>query len=82
VRADTDPLTHAYLEAMGRHVGVEVSVNTSLNVGAPIAQTPTQALTTLGRAAAMDALVLVAATGEAWIAWTPTGEERVRAAIG
>ena len=35
-----DPLTHAYLKALGRRIGVEISVNTSFNVAGPIAQTP------------------------------------------
>ena len=44
VREEDDPFTYAYLQAMGRRLGVEVSVNTSLNVGSPIVQTPSQAL--------------------------------------
>ena len=32
VRAEDDPLTYAYLKALGRHIGVEISVNTSFNV--------------------------------------------------
>ena len=40
VRAEDDPLTHAYLKALGRRIGVELSVNTSFNVAGPIAQTP------------------------------------------
>ena len=40
VRAEDDPLTHAYLKALGRRIGVEMSVNTSFNVAGPIAQTP------------------------------------------
>ena len=40
VRAEDDPLTYAYLKALGRHIGVELSVNTSFNVAGPIAQTP------------------------------------------
>ncbi len=40
VRAEDDPLTYAYLKALGRHIGVEISVNTSFNVAGPIAQTP------------------------------------------
>ena len=47
VRESIDPLIHSYLKAMGRMVGAEVSVNTSLNVGAPIAQTPLHAIDTL-----------------------------------
>jgi carbamoyltransferase len=81
VRAETDPLAHAYLVAMGRRVGVEVSVNTSLNVGAPIAQSPEQALATLHRARGMDGLVMVGADGDAYLVWTPAAERRIQAAI-
>ncbi|MBN9003346.1 MAG: carbamoyltransferase, partial [Rhizobiales bacterium] len=49
VREDDDPLTYAYLKALGRRIGVEVSVNTSFNVAGPIAQTPEQAVETLRR---------------------------------
>ena len=49
VRAEDDPLTYAYLKALGRHIGVEISVNTSFNVAGPIAQTPRQAIDTLRR---------------------------------
>jgi carbamoyltransferase len=66
VREDVDPFTYAYLKAMGRRLGVEVSVNTSLNVGSPIVQTPVQALDALKRAKAMSGLVMIAAEGEAW----------------
>jgi carbamoyltransferase len=69
VRQETDPLTYAYLEAMGRRLGVEVSVNTSLNVGGPIVQTPQQALETLKRSKGMDGLVLAGAEGDAFLAW-------------
>ncbi len=69
VRREHDPFTYAYLKAMGRHVGVEVSVNTSLNVGSPIVQTPEQALEALKRAKALSGLVLIAADGSTWLAW-------------
>jgi len=69
VREDIDPLTYAYLKAMGRRLGVEISVNTSLNVGGPIAQTPTQALETLKRSKGMTGLLMVAAEGDAFLAW-------------
>ncbi|HXA54049.1 MAG TPA: carbamoyltransferase C-terminal domain-containing protein [Solirubrobacteraceae bacterium] len=69
VRPDVDPLCHAFLLAMGRRVGVEASVNTSLNVGAPIAHTPTQALATLERARGMDGLLMIGAEGEAMLVW-------------
>ena len=69
VRPEHDPFTHAYLMAMGRRLGVEVSVNTSLNVGSPIAQTPTQALAALKRAKALTGLVMISAEGDAYLAW-------------
>ncbi|MFZ4765528.1 MAG: carbamoyltransferase C-terminal domain-containing protein [Roseimicrobium sp.] len=69
VRKESDALTHAYLKAMGRRVGVEVSVNTSLNVGGPMAQTPTQALDTLKRSKGMHALFLVGDDGSVFVAW-------------
>jgi carbamoyltransferase len=69
VRKEHDPFTYAYLQAMGRHLGVEVSVNTSLNVGSPIAQTPVQALDALKRAKALSGLILIAVDGQAWFAW-------------
>lgn len=59
VRPDVDPFCHDYLLAMGRRCGVEASVNTSLNVGAPIAHTPEQAITTLTRARGMDGLLMI-----------------------
>jgi carbamoyltransferase len=68
VRAADDPLTHAYLKAMGRHVGVEMSVNTSFNVAGPIAQTPRQAVETLKRSKGLDAVIMVAANGEVFAA--------------
>ena len=34
----TDSLARAYLKAMGRRIGVEISVNTSFNVAGPISQ--------------------------------------------
>jgi carbamoyltransferase len=69
VRADLDPLMHAYLKAMGRRVGAEVSVNTSLNVGAPIAQTAVHALETLKKSKGMHGLFMIADDGQAYVAW-------------
>jgi carbamoyltransferase len=65
VREDDDPLTHAYLKALGRRIGVEVSVNTSFNVGGPIAQTPDHAVATLRRAKGLDAVIMIASDGSA-----------------
>jgi len=69
VRAEDDPLTHAYLKALGRHIGVELSVNTSFNVAGPIAQTPQQAVETLRRSAGLDVVFMVAGDGTVTAAW-------------
>jgi carbamoyltransferase len=69
VRAKDDPLTHAYLKALGRRIGVEMSVNTSFNVAGPIAQTPQQAIDTLRRSKGLDAVLLVASNGVVHAAW-------------
>ncbi len=69
VRAQDDPLTHAYLKALGRHIGVELSVNTSFNVAGPIAQTPLQAMETLRRSAGLDVVLMVASDGAVTAAW-------------
>lgn len=69
VRPDIDPFCHAFLLAMGCRVGVEVSVNTSLNVGAPIAHTPEQALDTLKRAHGMDGLLMIGSDRQATLVW-------------
>ncbi len=69
VREADDPLTYAYLKALGRRIGVEMSVNTSFNVGGPIAQTPQQAMDTLRRSKGLDAVIMVAADGEVFAAW-------------
>jgi carbamoyltransferase len=69
VREDTDAFTFAYLKAMGRRLGVEVSVNTSLNVGGPIVQTPAQALEALRRSKGMTGLLMIGSEGEAFLAW-------------
>jgi carbamoyltransferase len=69
VRKEDDPLTYAYLKALGRHIGVELSVNTSFNVAGPIAQTPQQAIDTLRRSRGLDVVLLVAGNGEVHAAW-------------
>jgi carbamoyltransferase len=74
VRAEDDPLTYAYLKALGRRIGVEISVNTSFNVAGPIAQTPQQAIDTLRRSKGLDVVLLVADDGAVHAAWH--GNER------
>jgi carbamoyltransferase len=69
VRRDDDPLTYAYLKALGRRIGVEMSVNTSFNVAGPIAQTPQQAIDTLRRSKGLDVVLLVAGDGTVRAAW-------------
>jgi carbamoyltransferase len=69
VRAEDDPLTYAYLKALGRRTGVEMSVNTSFNVAGPIAQTPRQAIDTLRRSKGLDVVLLVASDGVVHAAW-------------
>jgi carbamoyltransferase len=69
VRAEDDPLTYAYLKALGRRIGVEISVNTSFNVAGPIAQTPIQAIDTLRRSKGLDVVLLVADDGAVYAAW-------------
>jgi carbamoyltransferase len=69
VREQDDALTYAYLKALGRHIGVELSVNTSFNVAGPIAQTPRQAIDTLRRSRGLDVVLLVADDGLVTAAW-------------
>jgi carbamoyltransferase len=68
-RREDDPLTFAYLKALGHRIGVEMSVNTSFNVAGPIAQTPKQAIATMRRSKGLDVLLLVASDGVVYAAW-------------
>ncbi len=70
VREETDAVAYLYLKALGRRIGVEVAVNTSFNVGGPIAQSLVQALETLRRAKAMDGVFLFSREGPVIAAWT------------
>jgi carbamoyltransferase len=69
VRPESNAFCHRLLLAMGRRVGVEASVNTSLNVGAPIAHTPAQAVLTLQRAKGMDGLLMIDDEQQAILVW-------------
>jgi carbamoyltransferase len=69
VREADDPLTFAYLKALGRRIGVEISVNTSFNVAGPIAQSPEQAIDTLRRSKGLDMVLMVAESGAVYAAW-------------
>jgi carbamoyltransferase len=87
VRAEADPLNHAYLKALGRRIGVEVAVNTSFNVAGPIVQTPRQALETLRRSGGIDVVIMVAEEGPVFVVWRknakpdPTGANRFQSAL-
>jgi len=69
VRDEDDPLTYAYLKALGRRIDVEMSVNTSFNIAGPIAQTPAQAIDTLRRSKGLDVVLLVSNDGVVHAAW-------------
>jgi carbamoyltransferase len=69
VREHVDPVTYAYLKALGRRIGVEAAVNTSFNVAGPIVQTATQALDTLRRSKGMDGVLMFADEGPVFAAW-------------
>jgi len=70
VREENNALIYHYLQAMGKRTGCEVSVNTSLNVGSPIVQTPDQAVEVLFRAKALDGLIMVGDDGETYAVWS------------
>lgn len=69
VRQAADHVSHAILKALGRRIGVEAAVNTSLNVGTPIVQHPAQALLALKRSRGMTALVMIGDDGAALLVW-------------
>jgi carbamoyltransferase len=69
VREDTNPFVFDVLRAMGRRVGAEAVVNTSLNVASPIVQTPVQALEVLRRSAGLTAVFMLSDSGDGFVAW-------------
>ena len=69
VREETDPFSYSILKAIGRRSGAEVAVNTSLNVGTPIVQTPAQAIKALHKSRGMTGLLLVGQNGKAYLVW-------------
>lgn len=75
VRRENNALMYEYLQALGRYIGVEVSVNTSLNVGSPIVQTPAQALQIFKRARGLDGIFFVSDAGEMYMVWARQGEQ-------
>lgn len=78
VREQADPLIHAYLRALGKRNGAEVAVNTSFNVGGPIAQTVQHAVATLRRAKGLDAVLIFSAEGPVHALWQKDGTQAGR----
>lgn len=68
-RKETDPLTFRILKRLKHYIGVEVAVNTSLNVGTPIVHSPEQAIQTLYRSKGLSALVMVENNGDTQMIW-------------
>jgi carbamoyltransferase len=69
VREETDRFSYAILKALGQRLGVEAAVNTSLNVGTPIVQTPAQAIRALHRSRGLTGLILIENDGKAFLVW-------------
>ena len=73
VDPEVDPVVAAILEGMRVRKGLAVAVNTSLNVGEPIAHTAEDVLATLRRARDLHGVVLVDEEGEGVLAWDEGG---------
>ena len=80
-RERNNALVYAYLKALKRHIGVEVSVNTSLNVGTPIVQTPEQAMQVFHRSKGIDCIFLIADEGQAFMAWAKEGVQAIASRV-
>jgi carbamoyltransferase len=72
---ESDPFGYELLKAMGERTGVEAVVNTSLNVGSPIAQTPKDAIATLQKTRRMGGILMIAETGEAYLVFEESDKE-------
>ncbi|MFK7927123.1 MAG: carbamoyltransferase C-terminal domain-containing protein [Myxococcota bacterium] len=66
-----DPLLGATLSHIKAHTGIACLVNTSLNVGAPIAHSAEDVLRTLSRAKDLHGVVIVGDDGRSWLAFLP-----------
>ncbi len=74
-----DPISYSILKAMGRRMGAEVVLNTSLNVETPIAGTVKQGLETVKRSGGRIALLIVSNEGRKFLAWDSRWKEVTRA---
>lgn len=68
-RQETDPLSYAILKAMKKYLGVELAVNTSLNVGTPIVHSPSQTIKALHRSKGLTGLFMIEENGDAYLVW-------------
>lgn len=66
---ESDHFLNGFLSSLGKRVGVEVAVNTSLNVNSPIVQDPRQALEALMRSRGLGGILFLADDGPAYLAW-------------
>ena len=74
-----DPISYSILKAMGRRMGVEVVLNTSLNVETPIAGTVKQGMETVKRSGGRIALLIVSNEGRKFMAWDSRWKEVTQA---
>ena len=81
VRERNNALVYAYLKALKRYIGVEVSVNTSLNVGTPIVQTPEQAMQVFRRSKGIDCIFMIADEGQAYMTWAKEGVQAIASRV-
>jgi len=68
-RKETDPLSYTILKAMKKYLGVEVAVNTSLNVGTPIVHSPSQAIKAMHRSKGLTGLLMIEENGNVYLVW-------------
>jgi carbamoyltransferase len=68
-REETDPLSYAILKAMKKYLGVELAVNTSLNVGTPIVHSPSQTIEAMNRSKGLTGLLMIEENGDAYLVW-------------
>ncbi|MCP4264625.1 MAG: carbamoyltransferase [Candidatus Brocadiaceae bacterium] len=77
VRKKNNLLMFEYLKALKKYVGVEVSVNTSLNVGSAIVQNPNQVLQVFKRAKGLDGIFMIGDEGDVFLVWAKEGIQEI-----
>ncbi|NQU63722.1 MAG: carbamoyltransferase, partial [SAR324 cluster bacterium] len=81
VRKENNLIIYEYLKALKKYIGVEVSINTSLNVGSPIVQTPGQALLIFKRSKGLDGIFMISEEGDAFVVWAKDGIQEFNSRI-